>query len=32
MRYNMSFKSVNEVEKFRYDDCCIIKRKDTEAD
>ena len=28
----MSFKSVNEVEKFRYDDCCIIKRKDIEAD
>lgn len=32
MRYNMSFKSVNEVEKFRYDDCCIIKIKDIEAD
>ena len=28
----MSFKSVNEVEKFRYDDCCIVKRKDTEGD
>lgn len=28
----MSYKSVNEVEKFRYDDCCVIKRKDTEAD
>lgn len=26
----MSFKSVNEVDNFRYDDCCIIKRKNLE--
>lgn len=28
----MSFKSINEVDKFRYDDCQIIKRKDNETD
>ena len=29
---NMSFKSINEVDNFRYDDCCIIRRKNTESD
>lgn len=28
----MSFKSVNEVDNFRYDDCCIIRRKNTKTD
>lgn len=28
----MSFKSINEVDKFRYDDCCIIRKKNTECD
>ena len=28
----MSFKSMNEVENFRYDDCRILKRKNTEPD
>lgn len=28
----MSFKSINEVDNFRYDDCCIIRRKNTESD
>ena len=28
----MSFKSMNEVENFRYDDCRIIRRKNTETD
>ncbi len=28
----MSFVSINEIESFRYDDCYIIGRKDTESD
>ena len=28
----MSFCSTNEIDNFRYDDCCIVKRKNTETD
>lgn len=28
----MSFKSVNEAEKFRYEDCCIVKRVGSTTD
>lgn len=28
----MSFKSINEVENFKYDDCYIVNRKNTESD
>ena len=32
MEENMSFKSINEVQNFRYDDCSIVKRINTAAD